>query len=118
MRQRRAADDGHGRPVRRELARQPLDARGLHAGLALHRLRREGADPPDQPSTNAPARPPALAGRAPLLMMTWARPSARKPSVPGRMATHSSALAPVCDTRGSTCTNLGRTPAGPCRIRP
>ena len=32
-------------PVRRELARQPLDARGLHAGLALHRLRREGFEP-------------------------------------------------------------------------
>ena len=37
---------------------------------------------------------------------------------PACTGTHSSALAPVCDIRDSTCTNLPRTPGRPCRIAP
>ena len=52
------------------------------------------------------------------LRITCARPSASTPSVPGMTGTHSSALAPVCDIRGSTCTNFARTPGLPWRISP
>ena len=40
-------------------------------------------------------------------MITWASPSARTPSLPGRANTHSSALAPVCDTRRLDLHELG-----------
>ena len=38
--------------------------------------------------------------------ITCAIASARIPSVPGAAASHSSALIPVSDSRGPTCTNL------------
>ncbi len=74
--------------------------------------------PAAQPSSCMPARPAPSAGRRPAFITTCARPRASAPSVPGRTASHSSALAPVCDIRGSTCTNFGRLPPRPWRMAP
>ena len=73
--------------------------------------------PAAQPSTSAPARPAPDAGARPSRRMTWASPRATAPSVPGRTVSHSSALAPVCETRGSIWTNLVRMACWP-RMRP
>ena len=49
----------------------------------------------------------------PSRMMTWASPNTNAPSVPTRVGTHISALAPLCDIRDSTCTKVPRTPRVP-----
>ena len=98
-------------------AANSLASRSISAVATPVRFSTSGGEnagsPAAHPSTRAPARPAADAAASPSRMITWASPSANAPSVPGRTATHSSALAPVCETRGSICTNLARTPGCP-----
>ena len=77
-----------------------------------------GDDEPQVPTAQDPAPTVVELSARPPVAGRCAIPSASTPSVPGRMATHSSALAPVCDMRDSTWTKRPRTPTRPCRISP
>ena len=91
-----------------ELTRQPLDrARPSHRS---------------SPADRVPAR--TSSRNAPLVRRVADQPRAitcsRADAFGARActATNSSAFAAVCDMRASTCTNFGRTPGCPWRIRP
>ena len=107
VRQRRAADDRGRRSARVDLVREARDDRRAHAGLLLHRFRRvvrQARGPAgDQ---RAGARCPHPAARASRSGSHARCPAPARPPFPAGTAIHSSAFAPVCDMRDSTCTNF------------
>ena len=118
LRQRSAADDRHGGPLVRQLACEALDARGA-TPVAARRSSGVYADNPPPTRRRAPRRGRRRRRDAGARPSSPARGRAPAPlRCPASTGIHSSAFAPVWDIRGSSCTNVPRTPRRPCRIRP